>query len=118
MADPYHHALSSVKRWGGDVDDYVHIHRWFDEPSKHHHGDFRHRAMRHHTQGIAECIARFGPTVTLANGKVVPTRWVAEQHVSEDLGRIPTLSDWLRCIEPAPWMNAPRQLSRELEESK
>ena len=30
MAHPYHHALSSVKKWGGTVDDYQAIHAWFD----------------------------------------------------------------------------------------
>lgn len=31
MAHPYHHALSSVRQWGGAVDDYQRIHDWFDE---------------------------------------------------------------------------------------
>jgi hypothetical protein len=26
MAHPYHHALSSVKKWGGEVSDYIHLH--------------------------------------------------------------------------------------------
>ena len=26
MAHPYHHALSSVRKWGGQVDDYIRIH--------------------------------------------------------------------------------------------
>jgi hypothetical protein len=26
MANPYHHAVSSVKKWGGVVDDYLPIH--------------------------------------------------------------------------------------------
>lgn len=26
MANPYHHALSSVQKWGGEVDDYLPIH--------------------------------------------------------------------------------------------
>jgi hypothetical protein len=30
MAHPYHHSLSSVKKWGGAVDDYLPIHNWFD----------------------------------------------------------------------------------------
>jgi len=28
MAHPYHHALSSVKKWGGTVEDYQAIHAW------------------------------------------------------------------------------------------
>ena len=31
MAHPYHHALSSVKQWGGTPEDYNHLHSWFDE---------------------------------------------------------------------------------------
>ncbi len=48
MAHPYHHALSSVKKWGGTVDDYQSIHAWLDQ-SKEIIADFRHRAMRHHS---------------------------------------------------------------------
>jgi hypothetical protein len=43
MAHPYHHALSSVRKWGGAVEDYIPIHDWFDE-SKKIIADFRHRA--------------------------------------------------------------------------
>jgi hypothetical protein len=51
MAHPYHHALSSVRKWGGAVEDYIPIHNWFDE-SKQIIADFRHRALRHHSEGI------------------------------------------------------------------
>jgi hypothetical protein len=30
MAHPYHHALASVKKWGGEVSDYLPLHSWFD----------------------------------------------------------------------------------------
>ena len=33
----------------------------------------------------------FGRTIKLSSGRVIPTRWVGEQHVTEDLGRIPSL---------------------------
>ena len=46
----------------------------------------------------------FGPTLTLSGGKVIPTRWVGEQHVKEDLGFIPSFADWMRAIRPLPWM--------------
>jgi primosomal replication protein N len=46
MAHPYHHALSSVKKYGGKVEDYLAIHEWFDE-SKMIVADFRYRALRH-----------------------------------------------------------------------
>ncbi len=30
MGHPYHHALSSVKQWGGTAEDYLPIHQWLD----------------------------------------------------------------------------------------
>jgi hypothetical protein len=114
MANPYHHALSSQRKWGGEVEDYIAIHTWFDE-SKEHHGDFRHRALRHHSQGIFEAERVFGHTITLTSERVIPVRWIAEQHVIEDCGHIPSLSEWLCCVRPEPWMNRPRKLARELE---
>ena len=46
----------------------------------------------------------FGPTIINSAGRVVPVRQIGEQHVMEDLGRIPTAADWLREIRLAPWM--------------
>lgn len=115
MANPYHHALSSVKKWGGIVEDYLAIHSWFDE-SKAHYADFRHRALRHHSQGIFQCEEKFGATICNFDGRMVPTRWIAEQHVKEDLGTIPTVSDWLSCIEPRGWMMRTEKIEKLLDE--
>ena len=30
MAHPYHHALYSVKKWGGTVEDTLAVHSWLD----------------------------------------------------------------------------------------
>ena len=103
MAHPYHHAVSSVKQWGGQVNDYLAIHNWFDE-SKAFHGDFRHRALRHHAEGIFLCEKLFGVVIATSTGRKIPVRWIGEQHVKEDLGRIPSASDWLGCIRPEAWM--------------
>jgi len=43
--NPYHHSLSSAKKYGGEWQDYIRIHSWFDA-SKAHYADFRHRALR------------------------------------------------------------------------
>lgn len=112
MANPLHHAISSANRWGGEPGEYLAIHRWFDR-SKELHGDFRHRALYHHAHGIFEMEREFGPALTLSTGKTIPTRWVGEQHVVEDCGFIPSVSDWLGCVRPERWMNAPRKLSEE-----
>jgi hypothetical protein len=115
VAHPYHHALSSVRKWGGQVDDYLPIHSWFDA-TKAVLADFRHRALRHHAEGIFLCERFFGVTLTNSNGRSIPVRWVGEQHVREDLGRIPTAADWLMCISPERWMTNSARLSRELAE--
>jgi hypothetical protein len=109
MAHPYHHALSSCRRWGGAVEDYLSLHRWFDE-SKAFLGDFRHRALRHHAEGIFLCERLFGVTLVNADGRSIPVRWVGEQHLKEDLGRIPAVSEWLSCIRPEPWMGRAARL--------
>ena len=62
MAHPYHHALSSVRKWGGSIEDYSRIHSWFDE-SKLIIADFRHRALRHHAEGIFMAETIFGSTI-------------------------------------------------------
>ncbi len=105
MGHPYHHALSSARKFGGTADDYLAIHNWFDETKKLM-ADFRHRALRHHAEGIFLCEQIFGVTIANSAGKKVPVRLIGEQHVFEDLGRIPTASDWLREIRPVRWMGA------------
>jgi hypothetical protein len=102
MGHCYHHALSSVRKWGGVAEDYLPLHQWFDE-SKAITADFRHRALRHHAEGIFMLERFFGPTITISTGRVVPVRLIGEQHIVEDLGFIPSFADWVRCIRPQPW---------------
>src|SRR3990167_1599890 len=93
MAHCYYHALSSVRKWGGVVEDYMPLHQWFDQ-SKAIFADPRHRALRHHAEGIFMLETLFGPTIVNADGRTVPVRLVGEQHVREDLGFIPSFADW------------------------
>jgi len=101
------HAQRSAKRFGGKPEDYLPIHSWFDE-SKAFLADFRHRALRHHSEGIFLCEEIFGISITNSEGKEVPVRYIGEQHVKEDLGRIPTAQDWLTQIKPERWMYGQR----------
>ena len=103
MSHCYYHALSSVRRWGGDPQNYLPLHQWFDE-SKKIVADPRHRALRHHAEGIFMLERFFGATITVSSGRVVPVRLVGEQHVREDLGFIPSFADWVKAIRPEPWM--------------
>ncbi len=113
LSHPLHHAESSVRRYGGVVEDYLAIHNWFDE-SKAHIGDVRHRALRHHTEGIFLCERIFGMSITNRDGREVPVRFIAEQHVIEDLGRIPSVSDWLGEMTLKPWMGTRSKLQIEV----
>jgi hypothetical protein len=67
---PIIHAENSVKKYGGKVEDYMRIHEWFDD-TKAHIADHRHRALKHHTQGIFEAEKVFGSTFVNSDGKTV-----------------------------------------------
>lgn len=101
--NPYHHALSSAAHYGGEASDYLPLHQWFDE-SKAFIPDFRHRALRHHAEGIFLLERIFGTVITNTKGRIIPVRFIGEQHVKEDLGWIPTAHDWLQYLAPTPWM--------------
>ena len=116
MAHPLKHAESSARRFGGKAEDYLPIHDRFDE-SKAFFSDFRHRALRHHAEGIFLAEKLFGVAIVNSDGNQVPVRYVGEQHVREDLGRIPTVQDWLLHITPQRWMCGQR-LNEEASSTK
>ena len=113
--NPWYHAVSSSRKFGGVPEDYLAIHNFFDE-SKAHYADFRHRALRHHSAGIFECQEKFGVTITNSDGRTIPVRQIGEQHVMEDCGFIPTVADWLKHIKCQPWMRRVAMKSSELEQ--
>lgn len=113
MTHPVFHANTSVKKWGGVVEDYLPIHEWLDA-TKETYCDFRHRALRHHSQGVFEAERQFGVSITNSDGREVPVRYVAEQHIKEDCGGfVPSVADWLSKIKPSTWMSRGYQLSDE-----
>lgn len=117
MAHPYYHARSSARRHGGVPEDYLPIHRWFDS-TKSHLADARHRLWLHNTFGIFLCEQVFGVTFARpSDGKPIPTRLIAEQHVLEDLRHIPTLEEWARDIPiKASYYKGALPLSQILEQ--
>jgi hypothetical protein len=96
-------AVRSAKLFGGVAEDYLAVHNWFDE-SKAFMPDLRHRALRHHAEGIFLCERLLGVTLRNSAGREVPVRLVGEQHVKDDLGWIPTVKDWLVNLKVEPWM--------------
>jgi hypothetical protein len=64
--------------------------------------DFRHRALRHHAEGIFMAERIFGSTILNSDGKAVPVRYIGEQHVREDLGRIPSFQEGIQELPTRP----------------
>lgn len=111
---PLHHAMSSAKQWGGEWSEYISIHDWFDS-TKLHFADVRHRAVLHSSFGVDLAEQLFGTAITLSTGRLIPVRWIAEQHVKEDCGFIPTIQDWLKHVTIQPWMRKVAMKSEEIE---
>jgi hypothetical protein len=116
MAHPLQHAKSSVKKFGGKPEDYVHLHNWLDE-TKAWLGHSYHRAFRHHSEGIFEMEKIFGAEFKNSDNKTVYTRYVGEQHVREDCNNyIPTAKEWVDALtsEKKPmWMLRTMELNIE-----
>ena len=80
------------------------IHTWFDEFRKRSSPTFAIVLSATTPRGFLWLETIFGTTLSALSGRVIPTRWVGEQHVLEDLGRIPSFADWASAIQPGAWM--------------
>lgn len=97
------HAKSCARKWGGAPEDYLPIHEFIDS-SKQVIGDVRHRALYHHTLGVFLCERIFGKTITV--GRVqIPVRLIAERHILEDLGWLPSPADYINGMPIHTWMS-------------
>jgi len=105
---PYQHAKITVKYFGGKPEDYMPIHDFLDS-SKAHFPDMRHRALLHSSFGIFICEQVFGTNVTNSEGRLVSVRDIAEKHVIEDMGTIPTVQDYLQHLPMLPWLGGPKR---------
>lgn len=112
---PMVHARISAKKFGGTPEDYLAIHDFMD-CTKMALPDVRHRMVLHNSVGcfIAERV--FGHTIVNSDNKTVHVRDVAEAHVIEDLGFIPTLEKCFSGMPIEQWMGG--KVSKYKEESK
>lgn len=108
---PWLHAKSSARKHGGKPEDYLPIHDLLDS-TKSAHASIKHRAVLHNAFGIYLVEKVFGTVLTNSDGREYSVRDVAEQHVLEDLGTIPSLDDWLRCMTLEQWMGGPTKRER------
>ena len=102
MSHAYYHATSSANAFGGVAEDYLDIHAWFDR-SRAGTSSILHRMLAHHTAGIQDAVAHFGKTITISTGRKVPVSLIAEQHITEDLGFVPTLDDYIQMMVAPRW---------------
>lgn len=93
MSHPIHHSETSKRLFGGTTTDYLPVHHYLDA-TKECFADCRHRALRHHQEGIGWALKAF-PT----------SRSILEQHILEDCaGQIPSIESWAAEIRSHDWM--------------
>lgn len=109
---PFLHARGSASRWGGKPQDYLPIHDFIDS-SKATMPDMRHRALYHHALGCYLVEKIFGHTIVNSDGREVSTRDVAESHIIEDLGFLPSVEDWLDELPMSKWHGGIHRLPRD-----
>ena len=76
----------------------------------------RHRMLLHNSWGIYLCEKVFGTKFENSDGKTVQVRDVAEQHVLDDLGTIPSLDRCLGSMSLEQWMGGPIRKRKVLRE--
>jgi len=103
---PYIHARMSANKYGGKPEDYLPIHDFMDS-TKAALADVRHRAILHSSFGCFIVEKVFGTNLTNSEGKLVSVRRLAEEHIIQDLGQIPTIEKWFKTMQIEDWMSGP-----------
>jgi len=107
--NPIWHSESSVKQWGGTIEDYLPIHEKMD-CSKAWISDNRHRVLTHTMFWIKEVmIPIFGSYITIGvkkDKKKVSVKDICERHILEDykMKFIPTPQDFIQEMDFKSWM--------------
>lgn len=109
---PHLHSKNSVNKYGGKEEDYQKIHDFIDS-SKAALADVRHRAILHSAFGCFLVEQVFGITIENSDGKKVSTRDLAEDHIIEDLGFIPSVDKWLRNMRIEDWMSGTKRKQKK-----
>lgn len=101
---PFLHSRIHQKRYGGLESDYADIDDFIDS-SKAAMPDVRHRAILHSAFGCFIVEQMFGRTRMNSDGKEYSPRDVAEDHILQDLGFIPTMEQYLNNMTIQGWMS-------------
>jgi hypothetical protein len=105
--NPHIHSKSSVKRWGGRVEDYLPLHQFLDSPKATMNNNTS-RMLTHNTWFIYEVMPRvFGYNIVNSDGRSVDVVDIAMLHVAEDyrFKFVPTPQDFLKHMQLQPWMH-------------
>lgn len=114
---PFLHGKVSAKKFGGKEEDYQDIHDFLDQ-TKMAHPDMRHRAILHNAFGCYLVEQVFGVKRVNSDGREYSPRDVAEQHIIDDCGFIPTVSDYLNHLPMLDWLGGPVRKTKTLKLSE
>ena len=122
LIDADSHAQFTAKKYGGEPKDYLSICQFLMRYVHHaqtHHYDApkQYRLFTHHSQGVFDAEAVFGAVITNSRKKAIPTRYIAENLVKNELGIIPTVSMWLEDIAPSRWMSKGTHITSALPQN-
>lgn len=109
---PYCHARNSVKKYGGAIEDYLPLHNFLDS-SKAHVADMRHRAILHSSFGCYLAEQVLGVYFSNSDGSTVQIRDLAEDHILEDMGKIPSVKDYLDDMPFYDWLGGPKRTTKK-----
>lgn len=141
----YYHAKSSAKKWGGSPEQYIDIHEFIDSSKRivgdvRHRSMYHHtegvwlcqrifgrtiqvggryavpQEINYLTEGSEPSVS--GPNldiVDLGPVREIPVRLIAELHIMQDLGWIPSPSDYIKNMELQQWMGGPVRKEQNLD---
>ena len=118
MANPLVHSKSSVKRWGGEVGDYLSIHELLDSPKATMNNNSS-RLLTHNTWFAYHIIPKiFGYNITNSDGKSIDTVDIAMLHIAEDFRMkfVPTAQDYLKHLGSKEGSELLEKLNQKLKD--
>ena len=107
MANPLIHSKSSVKRWGGKVEDYLPLHELIDSPKATMNNNSV-RVLTHNTWFAYQIMPKiFGYNIINSDGRSVDVVDISMLHIAEDFRMkfVPTPQDYLQHLQVQAWFN-------------
>ena len=108
---PLRHCRIAAARYGGVWSDYIVAHTFFDRTKAAFtaHG---HRMFLHSDWAVAIAPGILGETLRNSDGVVLPMTQIASDHMVEDVGRVPGVSEWLERLPTLGFERSTRKVVR------